>query len=343
MHSLVLANLKRTFKRLNDTGFPQSTDGFEEMDRLPVARSYHEFRDGSWSIDPIFYADGTVVKSPQIDLLGFFGLTIAIRSAFRAVNFLVGAAACRERGINGPVVALSYTAAYHALTSYLVTEGRAIFDQVTSPYDRDSKYFVGGPVVAILTKNSKWNIERLSRNHKSRWQHLWAIYNSDRDRLAPCFEILFEHMYRGQFRRGVRPVEILRNPTMHKLTIADVSREFFERIAEIRHFALYAGFGDDPHVAEALVNGDAESSKGLNGQSEALFGFSRDLLRHVSMQLGAFAQATALEEKLREKLFLCVYAPYFDQPKTREVPNVDSREALTILRDWIRPTGILRV
>lgn len=338
MHPLVIAKLKRTFKRLNDEGFPETTDGFAEMDQLSVARSYREFRLGSWSVDPIFFTKDSVIKSPQIDLLGFFGLVVAIRSAFRAVNFLVGAFACRDKGINGPVVALSYSAAYHTLTAYLVAEGRMIFDQVISPYERTCQHCIDGPVVAMLTKNSKWCLEPMKRVHKARWKHLWAIYNSDPGRLAPCFKGLFEHLYRGRFRSGVSPIEIMKNPSIHRLTLGDVSEEFFERIAEVRHFALYAGFGDDPHIAEALVNGDTCSSLGLNRQSEAVLEFSGDLLRHVAMQLGTFVKATVLKEELREKLFLSVYAPYFDQPKVEEVLDADTRKSLALLRDWVYPT-----
>ena len=107
-----------------------------------------------------------------------------------------------------------------------------------------------------------------------------------------------------------------------------------ERIAASRHGALYATFGSDPYVFEALVNGDAHTTYGIGKQAELFVSFAEALLREVAG--GTLDIIGELRDrKARTWLFLCTYVPWFDSPKYEQLQNAELADIIECINRWL--------
>lgn len=338
MHPLIATQVRKTIGRLNTAGFPELKEEFSNL--VDMGGSPSLFRLGSWTLGPIVYRRGNSLVSPQLPFLAFYCLVAAIRGSLLSVNFQAASVACRDKGLLGPSIALSYTAAYHALTSYLSLQGRAIIDSPNVPFDDSSPHHVAGPVVAVLTRKNQWVLEGLARTHRARWRQLYSIYCSTPELIPGCFRDLFDFTYRDRFRTGATVLDIINDPASHRLTFDERAQEFFEGIADVRHRALYQSLGAEPGAVDALVNRDAFSAEILSFQTTAFSEFSSGLLATCLADLHEIAQSTELKPAVQRNLFLSREIPYFDDPLPDQLPDRQVRDYLDLIMKWSGPCDL---
>ena len=155
--------------------------------------------------------------------------------------------------------------------------------------------------------------------------------------------MLFSYLYRGSYQRGVDIVEVVRNPAKYRVKLADKLDEFLDRIAETRHESLYASFGSDPHVMEALWNGEAFTERGIENQAIHFGGFAHGLLTEVAADLNTLADRLDMTPDLRNALALSAFHPWFDTLRIDQIANHELRQRTQSLDDWLSANIAVRV
>lgn len=287
---------------------------------------------------PVLYRDSGGVACAQPDYLGFYAIQRALRGLFLGVNYLVGGNVLLAERLYGPAVAAYYTAAYHAVHGFLALDGRVFLDSTFWPIASHRQAGVQPDrYIAVLTRHNRWLIESRARNHHSRWNEVQQVYGVRSADLPECFQELFRYMYRGCYRKGVDLVELIKSKDrdQFRVRIGDNLDEFLGRIAETRHESLYSSFGSDPHVMEAMWNGDTDTSNGIEDQAVHFGVFALGLLMEVATDLGKLTDRLELSDNLRTALLLSVHHPWFDSPRIDDIANSSLRLQIEKVDGWV--------
>lgn len=284
-------------------------------------------------------ADGEIT-SPQVEYFGIYALRNAFRGLLLGVNYLAAAERLLPSDLYGPIVSLSYSAAYHALLSLLALHGRVYVDWRYGSLRK----VVGGrrTVVAILKKNGSWKFEGRSLSHETRWRELVPLFSPQEYPIPPYFKRLFRYHWAGRYKDQI-PLEewmsrLAAGEEVSRGTpyeIRDVLPEFLSEIARTRHTALYDSFGADPWVTEALGNRDTFSTKGIERQAEHYFVFAAELFEDVSEALWDYISRLRLRKELRDLVFLGVVHPWLDSPRFGDLLLEELGDRLRGLYLWL--------
>lgn len=294
---------------------------------------------------PVFYGQKQNIISAQSDFFGFYVLANAIRSMLRGINFIVASQCVLESKLLSPSVALSYTAGFHGLMAHLALEGHPFFENGCFAWAEkrsDGTLAVVKPptdllfIAAVLKKNNTWSFDCRKRSHKTCWRELLQLFDKGSYTIPKYYRDLFEYLFRGRQKElGVRAVmESIKNPAFreaNKFHFEDAKKEFLDRIAEIRHRALYEAFGEDPGVVEAMWNNDVTSSLGIERQAVEFYSFSEAMLDHVSLDIVDLISLLNPIISVRNALCICTYIQWFDTPISDHVPH----EVLESRTRWI--------
>jgi hypothetical protein len=334
MIPLVATNIEQSFKRLAENGANYRADFQSIASKEP---SYKKpFAVDGLTFRPILYRKGADLLSAQEDYLGFYALQQAIRGLLLGVNHCVGGNVLLVEELYGPAVASYYTAAFHGLYGFLALSGRVFLDSTSWPIESQrppgdqSERFI-----AVLTRRNQWILELRPRNHRSRWGEVRQVHAVNPDSLPECFEILFNYMYRGCHQPGVALVEAINNPQKYRVRLADRLDQFLERIAESRHDSLYASFGSDPNVMEALWNGDTFTEHGIENQAIHFGAFALALLIDVGRDLNDLIRRISITPEIKTALALSVLSPWFDTPRIASVANDELRQSVQDINEWL--------
>ncbi|OHB83507.1 MAG: hypothetical protein A2Z38_08975 [Planctomycetes bacterium RBG_19FT_COMBO_48_8] len=237
---------------------------------------------------------------------------------------------------------MSYTAAFHGLMAHLALEGRSYFEffnwaekQTDDSLKKSDRPRDMSIVVAVLKRNNTWNFECRNRSHKARWRELLQLFAKPSYTILQYYHELFEYMFAGRRKMRISLKELLQHPELReseKLKLEDAKEEFVDRIAEVRHRALYGASGEDPYVVTALWNGDVTSSSGIERQAIAFYSFGEAMLDHISSDLVELLSVINPTASVIKALCMCVYLQWFDTPLTDKVP----REAFESRVRWIK-------
>jgi len=312
------------------------------IDKLNVSEASLDFQLCGLFPHPVFYGSRQNIMCAQSDYFGFYVLANAIRSILRGINFAVASRLTLEARLLAQSVVLSYTAGFHGLMAHLSLEGRSYFERFNWAVRQSDGTLANGNlpsklpiVVAVLKKNNTWIFECRNRSHKARWRELLQLFTKTSYTIPQYYRNLFEYMFGDRQKEKIPLIELLKNPALredNKLKIEDAKEEFFDRIAEVRHMALYGAAGEDPRVVEALWNKDVTSSSGIERQAAEFYSFSEAMLDHVSSDLVELLSVLNPIVSVRKALCACIYIQCFDTPLTDEV----TREVLKSRVRWIR-------
>ncbi len=278
----------------------------------------------------------------QEDYLGFYVVPIALANYFRSINFLIAAQSSLELKLYAPSVAMSYTAAYHTVGAFLALNGRLWLDEPPLRVEnqgglsrgQSGKIYTGynKPVIAKLTKRNRWVYEDRKRSHKARWSELGCLFRSSDSKIPKSFQNLFDYSFKGSHKRVDDLIDYVRNPEKYRLGIRDCMTDFFGNIPLARHFSQYAGFGGDPHVHSALMNGDYVDPERLGDLAEAYYSFSHGLGMEVCRELCELQSSLGISSDLREKIMIRVHWPQpVDEPRTELIEDDELRERFSEL------------
>lgn len=329
MEDLVASNVRKAISTLNAAN---ASLGFHLEGLYPA---------------PVFYGSRRKIACVQSDYFGFYVLANAIRSILRCVNFVVASRATLESRLLAPSVALSYTAAFHGLMAHLALEGRSYFEcfnwaekQADDSLKQSDRPHEMPIVVGVLKRNNMWNFECRSRSHKVRWRELLQLFAKPSYEIPKYYHELFEYMFAGRLKgMGTSFLkEYLLHPELresYKVKLEDAKEEFIDRIAEVRHRALYGAAGEDPGVVTALWNRDVTSSSGIERQAVSFYSFSESMLDHVSSDLVELLSATNPIASVRKALCGCIYIQWFDSPLTEDVPRETFESRVRWIKKWL--------
>jgi len=340
MRPLLATNIEQSFRRLND-GIPDFNQEFQTFAAADPSFERPFALEGSVTFRPVLYNDHNGVACAQRDYFGFYAFQQAIRSLLLGINHHVAGDVLVADDLYGPAVASYYTAAYHALHTFLALEGRVFLDSPISPIpSRRPAEDLRDRFIALLTRQNKWAFERRPRNHCTKWLEVRQAFPSRPDELPACFHRLFEYMYRGEFRPDTDLMDVIENPEKHRIRLPDRFEEFLTRIAKTRHLSLYASFGSDPHVVEALWNRDAFSSAGIENQALQFGRFAGWLLTHGASGLNQLVGRLDVSPNVKNALFLSVYMPPFDLPQVDRISIQDLKGFVAHIDNWIKSDGV---
>jgi len=294
---------------------------------------------------PVFFGSRHNIECAQSDYFGFYILANAIRSILRCVNFAVASRSTLESRLLAPSVALSYTAAFHGLMAHLALEGRSYFEffywaekQTDDSLEQSDRPRDTPIVVAVLKRNNTWTFECRNRSHKARWRELLQLFAKPSYTIPQYYHELFEYMFAGRRKMRISLKELLQHPELReseKLKLEDAKEEFVDRIAKVRHSALYGAFGEDPYVVTALWNRDITSSLGIERQAVSFYSFSEAMLDHVSSDLVELLSAINPNASVRKALCVCVYLQWFDTPLMDKVPREAYESRVRWIKRWL--------
>jgi hypothetical protein len=235
------------------------------------------------------------------------------------VNFLVAAKVAMEDRLYGPSVAMSYSAAYSTLTAFLALSGRLWVDL---PVFRKGDAIHSSPnnhqkvIVARLTMANRWIYEPAVQSHKARWRDLVTLFVPRSYPIPIAFQRFFSYVYDGRHKPIDDLADSFKNPSKYRYDIREVLGKFLDEISDIRHISLYAGFGGDPGVYDALMNGDLFDASRLSACANAFMEFAHCFAREVSVELSGLAIDLALTVTLQQKIGIRLRWPVpFDEPR----------------------------
>lgn len=335
MKPLVATNIEHSFRLLNN-GVPEYSEDFQTLACAQPSYKRPFALRGSLTVDPVLYNDGARVVCAQSEYLGFYALKQVIRGILQGINYQIAGDILASAELYGPAVAAYYTAAFHALNSFLALEGRVFLDNTIWPLVLDSEPVEQrDPFIAMLTRHNAWVFEPRSRNHRQKWLEVSQAYVSRPEDLPDCFHNLFRYMYRGVSQPNVDIMEKIQNPSKYRLQLSDRFEEFLIRIAETRHRAIYASFGSDPDIVEGLWNRDLFSTRGIDNQTSEFGAFSDSLLTHVSLETHELINDLNPNPEVRKVFGLSVHLLWFDDPLIDSISNPRLRGYVTDINAWI--------
>jgi hypothetical protein len=333
MNTLVATNIRKTIETLN------------------TLKKSLDLRLGGLCPQPQFYGTKQNITSAQSDFFGFYVLANTIRSMLRGINFIVASRSVLESKLLAPSIALSYTAGFHGLMAQLALEGRPFFEDGSFAWAEkgsNGKLTLIEPppdlllISAILTKNNIWSFRNRNRSHNVFWRELLNLFGKSSYTIPQYYYDLFDYLFWGRQKEpklGVKGLkEMLENPALreaNKLHLEDAKEEFLNRIAKVRHMALYGGFGEDPWIVEAMWNNDVSSSSGIERQARKFYSFSEAMLVQVSSELVDLLSHLKLTSSIRKALCVCIYIQWFDTPLIADVPNKLLKSQVRQIKKWL--------
>ena len=232
---------------------------------------------------------------------------------------------------------MAYSAAYHLLGTFLAMNGRLWLDRPWFRHEdeergegwsRTSSARLGlKPILAVLTKENRWTYEKRSQSHKGRWLDLANIFNSRKYPLPDSFQELFSYMFQGRHKRCDDLVDFVNHPDKYHYEIREVLEEFLGEIPSVRHISLYAGFGGDPHVLDALTNRETFDARLLDLRAQAFVGFAFGFAAEVGRDLDNLFKSSCLSPSLADKVGIRLHCPIpLDKPRLDLLPHTPTRQ-----------------
>ena len=213
-----------------------------------------------------------------------------------------------------------YTAAFHLTAGILALNGRVLFED---PWVKNS---AGSPkeigyVIGRLTKRNTWKLEARSRSHGRRWAELGQVYREEGRIVDPEFLRLISRLVDygpHSFGDAATPIS-----------------ESLKAVAELRHEALYQGFGFD-RFAFDLADDNRELAHILDQRAKEFREFCLYLMRTVVdglFDLTAAVPSSALLY-IRALLLISVYSPPFEVTRADGIDDTVSAK-IKIVIGWL--------
>jgi hypothetical protein len=270
------------------------------------------------------------LESPQLPFFGFYALRNAVRGAILGSGFLAAGRLLLAKEFYGPSVAMFYTASFHLCHAFLALHGRVtVVPVLTEPVvimEKDLKMVAQIPwpapemLMCTLTRDNRWIVENRGRSHRVLWREIGCVLREDEDGTPP--EWLSEFFAQ------------LRKESPEELAEADTD-ELLCRIADLRHRALYEGFGMDETALNELSRSREISALALSARASEFEKFATRLQVYILGHTVPLLLACGLDGQLRTVFVSGVYSPGFDMPTLEWVEGSDGYELFERLMWWM--------
>jgi hypothetical protein len=277
---------------------------------------------------PFFCREDADFICGQEATFGFYAVRGMLRGFLLALAPLRAAVLLRDERLYGPSVAMSYTAAFHALLSYLAGHGHVRVDRPSFPFRSPDGYAEAdkGPeaLMAALTAKNRWKFEGRRRSHSSLWGELKQVWSRPGVEIPLCFDRLYGNLVSVPWASTPGLEDIASD--LRSASSSELLDRFLGSISEARHTALYEGFGADPHVYEALVNRDIDTGP-LELRARVFSEFAASFLLESGRRAQFVLDAVTASPTVRTRLFMATWWPWLDSPLLDSCPEALRRMA----------------
>jgi len=345
MNPLVRLNVERSLRFMAEGEFriPEGlvehvTEDDAEAGPQPWALDRSPFVTGA--LEPWFHRSSSgELASPQEPLFGFYLVRNVLRGILASVRFVQAGDLLHGSEFLAMSVFSHYTASFHLLHSFLALSGRVVIDEPCgpptirrTPHGESLSFRSLRPspevVMGLLTKRNAWKFEPRSRSHAKRWRELESVLRQTGDEVPDFFTRFFRYL-------------LSYGPHCHTED-ADLVAEGLRRLAELRHDAVYQGFGDDRFVYDALANRDTMCITGIEARSGAYRDFATSLLWFCVTEFFALKDSIQADLWARNRLALVVSAFAWRPFEYRGHHIASDRELSSVLarlEEWLLPSG----
>ena len=277
---------------------------------------------------PWFRMRDGVISSPQERFFGFYAVRGMVRGVLLGTPFLRAGRLLLKGSLKSPAVSMFYTAAFHALGSFLALRGRVVIEEVRGPVEihtgHDSSGLTFGSlpraplvILAKLTARNTWVFEPRPRSHRARWQELYGASKEGEGRLPRYFEefLSYADSY-GPDEMGSDMEEVLR------------------RVCDMRHAALYSAFGSDDFAVDLAINRES-SGGGTELKAQAFADFSASLLLDVTTQTNELLHDLCIAPDVRKSLVANMLFPVFDLSLRNDCGSSELDAQVGSLLEWL--------
>lgn len=317
MNKLLIANVKKSLDRLAGKGdskrlasptLPQTTLGLHPLFSSPL----------------FIVSPESCLSSSQDSILGFYVVRNIVRSILIGARPLEAGNLLLSRHFLSAAVASYYTSAFHLLSGILALNGRVWFD---APHidDTASPGYKAECVIGRLTKKNTWCLESRPRSHGRRWIELEQVYKEQNNRVdAEFLRLLSRLLDYGPYPFGDED---------------KIMSEGLKRVAQLRHEALYQGFGFDDFAFD-LAHDNRAIPTVMDQRAKAFKDFCVYLMKTTLDGLFILIEsvrALALPT-IRGMLLVNVYTPAFEVTDLSVIDDNQLSEKLKFVLSWLLET-----
>ena len=287
-------------KSLVATNIRQALDATNAAPQFP---SFHRLEDGRVECD-----DG--------DQFGFYALAAACRAVLVGTRFLQAGDVLQASEFHAASIVCYYTSGLNMVLSFLALHGRAYVDSPWGPLRenpdpsspmREKLWPDEASLLAVLSARNRWTFEKRSRTHAARWEEVRRAFEEEGQLPAPFFD-LFEyvlsygpHQFGGAYRGHDYLTELVHRGS--------------KAVREVRHEAVYKGFGFDEFAVDLIVNDEGGGNWcGLGLKGEAFRRFCVEMGEMQIQEIVGFLDELAPDrwKVWHPSLFMAVFTPEFE-------------------------------
>lgn len=274
---------------------------------------------------PWFYVEGRNILSPQREYFGFYLLTASAKATLIGARYAQAGDVLLAKGCCAAAVLVYYTSALNLTLAYMALEGHVFIDNPRGSPIQDAKPGQpawGNPwadgrkksIIALLGARATWSFEGRTRGHASRWNELPQVL-SELEREDPPRSLpdplwsLIE--YSASYGPHTRECELSTG---------------LEAIADIRHEAVYRGFGWDDYATDLMANGESNGA-GLDLKPRAFSQYCEAMLEATARDIEECIGAVDPSHwsKLAGESMMATFTPDFELPNVREAQDLPWR------------------
>lgn len=139
---------------------------------------------------PDFISKDIIGINSSLKNSSFYVLPNAIRAIFKGINFYISGDMSLNEKLYAPAILNFYTSAFHALESFLATNGILYF----LPWSEGNIKYYQKLMVLRYCHGNQWKIDPAAMNHVSRWKEL-RFFFKDEASTPPSFIRLFNYLF----------------------------------------------------------------------------------------------------------------------------------------------------
>ncbi len=333
MHPNLKPNIRKSIVHMTDEKFRNRTYQNFLSEINEVGPHPFESRFISDSPVPYFYKSNSKneILSPQKDFFAFYALRNIIRGCLVSCRFIEGGNLLHTSGFYALSTISYYSAAFQILITFLALNGKVLISYPNPLLNLTTKTLPDLLIAKLSKDNNTWVFEGLSRDHKTIWRCLSEVLdNIDKGKIPSFFNDFFDYIVENN--------NLQTNPQDGKTLL----EKTVEKIPDLRHAAIYSGFGFDKIEFENAIKG----LTGLNHNTE-IDKLSKSL-KHFVLEFLSYCLKDTLEIKTLVQTeddfdFIPVYYilrnsvwnPPFESTKNLNLGVDDIEKDIKSLQQWL--------
>lgn len=255
--------------------------------------------------------------SPTPPVLTIYAIKYILRGILLGLRFIEVGDFNKNKTFLATAVFSYYTASFHLIQALLALNGCVIIKPTN--IQNAELALNNSLIMAKLTIRNKWSFHGLSQSHGAIWKNLDVILRGlNKESLKPFLQFFYY----------ILAPEIIPPADQEELI-----RKGLEKLSQIRHEAIYEGYGfDDFFFLEGFTGEEGEkrsSIENLKNKAVAYKLFSRELLKLCLNDVFELKKVSLDDywEKVKDLITFSILVPPFEQgrPDLSDVPELDAQ------------------